>query len=76
MQKEYIATFFSHFGAIRFQRQFAACFDSMVLMPVPRQISSSCGTCAYFKAAIEIVAETDFASCPEFDQLYVLPVER
>ena len=41
----YIATFFSHFGAIRYkklceQRGFAA-----KTMPVPRTLSSSCGTC-------------------------------
>ena len=34
---KFIATFYSHFGAIRF-------------MPVPRNLSSSCGTCARFEA--------------------------
>lgn len=44
----YIAAFFSHFGATRFRR---LCKDKNVcveLMPVPRAISSSCGTCARF----------------------------
>ena len=44
----YIATFFSHFGAIRFKKM---CTDQgwpAVLMPVPRNLSSSCGTCVRF----------------------------
>ena len=47
----YIAAFFSHFGATRFRR---LCRDRGVeveLMPVPRAISSSCGTCARFSAS-------------------------
>ena len=47
---KYIATFYSHFGAMRFkkicdQRELAA-----RLMPVPRDLSSSCGTCVSFEA--------------------------
>ncbi|MGI6031268.1 MAG: DUF3343 domain-containing protein [Eubacteriales bacterium] len=42
---EYIATFFSHFGALNFARQLG---KSAQLMPVPRFLSSSCGTCVRF----------------------------
>lgn len=42
---KYIATFYSHFGAIRFKQicQREGC--NARLMPVPRNLSSSCGTC-------------------------------
>lgn len=43
-----IATFFSHFGAVRFRRLCRARGIEVELMPVPRSLSSSCGTCARF----------------------------
>lgn len=43
-----IAAFFSHFGATRFRRLCQEEHVSVELMPVPRAISSSCGTCARF----------------------------
>ena len=46
--REYIATFHSHFGAVRFKKESG--IPGVRLMPVPRDLSSSCGTCAYFKA--------------------------
>lgn len=46
----YIATFFSHFGAVRFGRQLREAGIDCALMPVPRQVSSSCGTCVRFTA--------------------------
>lgn len=52
--KEYIATFFSHFGAMQFRKE--AGVDSPVLMPVPRKLSSSCGTCVKFLAPDEYEA--------------------
>ena len=44
-----VATFFSHFGAIRFKRQCDAQGFPASLMPVPRSLSSSCGTCVRFE---------------------------
>ena len=46
----YLATFFSHFGALRFGRQLRALGVDHALMPVPRRVSSSCGTCVRFTA--------------------------
>lgn len=49
---EYIVTFFTHFGAIKFGRfleQEGICYN---MMPVPRKLSSSCGTCVRFKGEI------------------------
>lgn len=48
--ERYIATFFSHFGAIRFGRFLRERGVEHALTPVPRQLSSSCGTCVRFTA--------------------------
>lgn len=45
----YIATFFSHFGAIKFNKSLKENGINGVLMPVPRKLSSSCGTCVKFE---------------------------
>ena len=45
-----IATFYSHFGAIRFKKQCDVCGWPANMMPVPRSLSSSCGTCVRFAA--------------------------
>ena len=41
----YIATIFSHYGAIEFRRNCKAMNLRAEVMPVPRDLSSSCGTC-------------------------------
>ena len=41
----YIATFFSHFGAIRYKKLCEQAGYAAKTMPVPRTLSSSCGTC-------------------------------
>lgn len=48
--EEYIATFYSHFGAIRFKKACESAGLTAVVMPVPRNLSSSCGTCVKFSA--------------------------
>lgn len=45
----YIATFYSHFGAVRFKRLCESQEISATLMPVPRDLSSSCGTCVRYE---------------------------
>lgn len=50
---EYIATFYSHFGAIRFKKACEGSGLTAVIMPVPRNLSSSCGTCVKFQALNE-----------------------
>ena len=44
-----IATFYSHFGAVRFVQQCKAAGVAAKLAPVPRNLSSSCGTCARYE---------------------------
>lgn len=46
---ELIATFYSHFGAVRFVKKCKNKGLSAKLMPVPRTLSSSCGTCVSYE---------------------------
>ena len=46
----YIATFYSHFGAIRFKKLCDRQHQTARMMPVPRDLSSSCGTCVRYEA--------------------------
>ena len=45
-----IATFFSHFGAMRCKKQCDETGITAKMMPVPRSLSSSCGTCVRMEA--------------------------
>lgn len=55
----YIATFYSHFGAIRFKREGKGKIEDARLMPVPRNLSSSCGTCVRFQCKNPYVPDSD-----------------
>ena len=50
----YIATFYSHFGAVRFKKECKAEHIAAEAMPVPRDLSSSCGTCVKFETEKDI----------------------
>lgn len=43
--KTYLILFFTHSGAIKFQRNIRSFGADCTLMPVPRVLSSSCGIC-------------------------------
>ena len=45
-----IATFYSHFGAMRCKKLCDETGISARMMPVPRTLSSSCGTCVRIEA--------------------------
>ena len=47
---DYIATFFTHHDAIVYQRELSNKDLAARMMPVPRKLSSSCGTCVSFQA--------------------------
>ncbi len=47
--KTFIITFYSHFGATRFKKEANKSGAEVQLKPVPRFLSSSCGTCAVVK---------------------------
>lgn len=65
--RQYIATFFSHFGAVRFQHLCVERGWQAQLRPVPRSLSSSCGTCVVFQAAA--LEDADSLQTPELEQL-------
>ena len=67
--KQYIATFFSHFGAIRFQKKCTQLHLRARLAPVPRSLSSSCGTCVLFQALELTKDDLVQLITPELEQL-------
>ena len=62
----YIATFYSHYGALSYCKTLKKQGISAKLMPVPRKISASCGTCVSYthSSAVEV------AGC-ELEAIYV-----
>ena len=67
----YIATLFSHFGAIRFNKDLKAAGLHGKLMPVPRRVSSSCGTCVKFEAESDTAVHSD-----DLEQLFLVNGEE
>ena len=65
--RQYIATFFSHFGAVRFQHICVERGWQAQLRPVPRSLSSSCGACVVFQAAA--LEDAESLQTPELEQL-------
>ena len=65
---EQIATFHTHFGALRFHKRVKALGDGAVLMPVPRKLSASCGTCVKFSLPFDPAwAEEDLEAVYQVD---------
>ena len=54
---KYIATFYSHFGALTYNKELKNQGIESKLMPVPRKISSSCGTCVCYEHTSIIVSD-------------------
>ena len=54
-----IATFFSHFGAMVFKKKCDGEGYPAVIMPVPRSLSSSCGTCVRFHTEADFPEKTE-----------------
>ena len=63
-----IATFYSHFGAMRCKKLCDEAGIPARLMPVPRMLSSSCGTC------VRIEAE-DASAIPRTDESEQIALE-
>ena len=49
----YLATFFTHHDALVYKRALDSIGIKAKLMPVPRKLSSSCGTCISFAATAQ-----------------------
>ncbi|MBQ0027527.1 MAG: DUF3343 domain-containing protein [Lachnospiraceae bacterium] len=54
---QYITTFYSHFGAIRYKKLCDQYGCTAKVMPVPRSLSSSCGTCVGYTGEEHIIDE-------------------
>ena len=63
---DYIATFFSHFGAMSFKKKCEKEGYPATIMPVPRNLSSSCGACVKFTGLAETAKNWN---CDELEQL-------
>lgn len=50
----YLATFFTHCGAVKYQNHLKNKSIPVELMPVPRKLSSSCGISAKFEYGWDI----------------------
>ena len=70
---KYNATFYSHFGAIRFKREAPEGVTNIELRPVPRNLSSSCGTSASFEADESFTFTED--PTEEIEQIVAVTVE-
>ena len=55
-QVEYIATFYTHLGAVKYHRHLHAKGVSAETLPVPRRYSSNCGIGVKFSTADDIRA--------------------
>lgn len=66
--KDYVATFHTHLGALLSYRQLQKDKISCYMAPVPRKLSSSCGTCLFYTAdqpLVEVMNE-------EVEGIYVI----
>jgi len=61
----YLATFYTHYGAIRFHKHCEKEGLAAKIMPVPRELSSSCGICVSFETicAPKTTAHEDMERC-------------
>ena len=64
--EKYIASFYSHFGALTYCKALKRQGIDAKLMPVPRKISSSCGTCVSYAH----VSAVEMEDC-ELEALYI-----
>ena len=62
----YIATFYSHFGAMSYFKALKKQGVKAKPMPVPRKISSSCGTCIQYVHTVPV-----FLSDLELEHIYI-----
>lgn len=51
---EYIATFFTHSGAVKYKRHIKRLGVDVELLPVPRRLSSDCGIGAKFQTQRDV----------------------
>lgn len=67
---EYIVTFHTHFDALQYDRFLKKSNIKGRLQPVPRALSSSCGTCVRFLLDEYIEAGSEFTA-HEFEKIFM-----
>ncbi|HCL20364.1 MAG TPA: hypothetical protein DHW47_00260 [Oscillibacter sp.] len=55
----YIATFHTHLSALLTCQSLTACGAAARMMPVPRKLSASCGTCVSYQADSPLLEQMD-----------------
>jgi len=66
----FIATFHSHFGALSFYKALKELDIAAELLPVPRKLSSSCGTCVCYEHGSPVaLSESELNEC-ELDGIF------
>lgn len=68
----YIATFFTHFAAVSFARLLKGTDMKPQFMPVPRKLSSSCGTCVRFVFDGDILEYAKEMEQEDLDKVYLV----
>lgn len=51
---DYLATFHTHFDAVKYNKYIRTVAVNSVMKPVPRKLSSSCGSCVMFTVLEEL----------------------
>ena len=75
----YIATFHTHLSALLTCQSLTACGAAARMMPVPRKLSASCGTCVVYQAAAPLLdkMDTDVERVFQVDgETYILLLEN
>lgn len=68
----YVATFHTHLAALTTARALAARGVSAKMMPTPRKLSSSCGTCLRYEAEDPCLSDMDV----DMEQVCTLEAEE
>lgn len=68
--KHYTVTFYSHYDALNLGRNLKGRKVESSLMPVPRKLSSSCGTCLTFTAEDEFVFDEELFGRENIECVY------
>ena len=66
----YLVTFFTHFDAMSYQHSLSRLNIQGTLMPVPRKVSSSCGTCVTFTIEEALIPELDLIQMEDYAEIF------
>lgn len=67
---KYLATFHTHFDAVKYLKSIKGIAREAVMKPVPRKLSSSCGSCVVFETQSQLPVEEVLTS--DIEKLYSL----